>query len=77
MTPVQMYLMFTDSAYMDAVAAGDVQMIVEATMALTTKNAYVIGMLFANIAMILLTMLFCKVIQKRKMSTLGFVKKTW
>lgn len=73
--PVQMYLMFTDSAYMDAVATGDIQMIADATMALTTKNAYVISMLFSDIAMILLTMLFCKVIQKRKMSTLGFVKK--
>lgn len=75
LTPVQMYLMFQDEAYLTGVATGDIQMIVDATVALTHQNAYLIGMLFANIAMILLTMLFCKVIQKRKMSTLGFVKK--
>jgi len=75
MLPIELAVMFTDQGYMDAMAAGDMNLIMEASMRIASSDAMLIGMLFANIAMILLTMLFCKVIQKRKMRTLGFVKK--
>ena len=41
-----------------------------------SENAIIIN-LFATIAMTVLVMLFCKFLQKRKMSTLGFHKKGW
>ena len=75
MVPIELAVMFTDQGYLDAVASQDVAQITEAAMRIASSDALMIGMLFANIAMILLTMLFCKVIQKRKMRTLGFVKK--
>lgn len=75
MTPIQLAVMFTDQGYIEAAESGDMNLIMEASMRIANSDAMLIGMLFANIAMILLTMLFCKVIQKRKMRTLGFVKK--
>ena len=75
MVPIELVVMFADEEYMNAVATQDINLAMEAAMRITSSDAMMIGMLFANIAMILLTMLFCKVIQKRKMRTLGFVKK--
>jgi len=75
MLPIELAVMFTDQGYLDAMASGDMNLIMEASVRIASSDALIIGMLFANIAMILLTMLFCKVIQKRKMRTLGFVKK--
>ena len=75
MLPIELAVMFTDQGYLDAVASQDIAKITEAAVRIASSDALTIGMLFANIAMILLTMLFCKVIQKRKMRTLGFVKK--
>ncbi len=75
MLPIELAVMFTDQGYLDAVASQDVAKITEAAVRIASSDALMVGMLFANIAMILLTMLFCKVIQKRKMRTLGFVKK--
>ena len=71
MLPIELAVMFTDQGYLDAVASQDVAKITEAAVRIASSDALMIGMLFANIAMILLTMLFCKVIQKRKMRTLG------
>ena len=73
--PVELYLMFTNETYMSAIAAGDIQLAMTAATEITSSHVYTIGMLFANIAIILIVILFCKLIQKRKMSTLGFVKK--
>lgn len=75
--PVELYLMFTNETYMSAIAAGDIQLAMTAATEITSSHVYTIGMLFANIAIILIVILFCKLIQKRKMSTLGFVKKAW
>ena len=75
MLPIELAVMFTDKEYLEAAAAQDMDALVAAATRIASSDALMIGMLFANIAMILLTMLFCKVIQKRKMRTLGFVKK--
>ena len=73
--PVELVMMFTDAEYMSAVAAGDATLIMEAANRIASSDGMLIGMLFANIAIIGIVMLFCKVIQKRKMRTIGFVKK--
>lgn len=75
LTPIQLYLFSTDATYQSAIASGDVELAMAAAMELTSSNGYMIGMLFANSAMIFLTILFCKLIQKRRVATLGFVKQ--
>lgn len=74
MTPIQMVLMFSDQDYMNAIAAGDVEAGINAAIALAQSNAMLIAMLFANAGIILVTLLFCKLIQKRKVTTVGFQK---
>lgn len=75
MLPIELVVMYTDKGYMEAVAAQDMDRVVEEATRIASSDILTIGMLFANIAMILLTMLFCKVIQKRKMRSLGFRKE--
>lgn len=74
MVPVQIILMFTDADYINAALSGDQAAILEAADALTQSNAMTIAMLFANAGIILVTLLFCKLIQKRKVTTVGFQK---
>ncbi len=73
--PIQMVALLTDAGYMEAATTGDMNAIMDASMRVASSDAMVIGSLFATIAMTGVAMLFCKLIQKRKMRTLGFVKK--
>ncbi len=73
--PVQMYLMLTHEAYWTAIEAKDAELFANLVLEVTGSNMYILAMLFSNIAIILVAMLFCKLIQKRRMTTLGFVKK--
>lgn len=73
--PGQFILMFTDENFMNAAAAGDMQGIMAASEVLAASDAITILMLFANAGMILVALLFCKLIQKRKMTTVGFQKQ--
>lgn len=75
MLPAELIMLFTNKSYIQALQTGNVDLAIQASNELAASNAYTIVMLFSTIAMTLLTMLFCKLIQKRKMSTLGFVKK--
>lgn len=75
MLPFEVAVMMSNEEYIAAATVGDMERLTEITMEIASSDILTIGMLFANMAMILLTMLFCKVIQKRKMCTLGFVKK--
>ena len=61
--PMQLVMLFSDKAYMAAVASGDVAKLTE------------VGMLLSDIVMMLIVFLFCRFIQKRKLRTLGFIKK--
>lgn len=72
--PVELVLMFTNADYINAAVAGDMAGAAEAVAALTQSNTLTITMLFANVGIILVTLLFCKLIQKRKMTTVGFQK---
>lgn len=73
-TPIEVICLFTNQDYMNAVAAGDVEAGAKAALALSQSNAMLIAMLFSNIGIILVTLLFCKLIQKRKVTTVGFQK---
>lgn len=74
MVPMEIILMITDADYMNAAAAGDMAGVNEASNALMQSSAMTIIMLFANVGIILVALLFCKLIQKRKVTTVGFQK---
>lgn len=74
LAPVEIILMFSSADYMNAAVSGDQQAIELATEALMQSNALTIAMLFSTAGMILTALLFCKLIQKRKMTTVGFQK---
>ncbi len=73
-TPVQLVLMYTDPDYLNAAMHGDIAGAVEAANALVQTDTMTILMLFSNAGIILVTLLFCKLIQKRKVTTVGFQK---
>lgn len=75
MIPAQVLVLMRNQNYLDAVASGDVNRIAEASVQATSTDAMTILNLFANAVMILLVILFCKLIQKRKLRTLGFTKE--
>lgn len=74
LAPVEIILMFSNVDYINAAISGDQQAIALATEALMQSNALTIAMLFSTAGMILTALLFCKLIQKRKMTTVGFQK---
>lgn len=74
MMPIEIVLMFTNADYINAAISGDMAGVIEASNALTQSSAMTITMLFANAGIILVTLLFCKLIQKRKVTTVGFQK---
>ena len=77
--PMQLVMLFSDKAYMAAVASGDVAKLTEVSMEVTQRlmesDGDMIGMLLSDIVMMLIVFLFCRFIQKRKLRTLGFIKK--
>ncbi|MDE5891504.1 MAG: CPBP family intramembrane metalloprotease [Acetatifactor sp.] len=74
MFPIELILMFTNADYMNAAISGNSAAMAEATNALLQSDAMTITLLFTNVGLILVTLLFCKLIQKRKMTTVGFQK---
>lgn len=75
MIPGTVILMIADSGYRTAANSGDEAALTEAANRIVESDAATVMMLFATIMMTLVVMLFCKLIQKRKMNTLGFRKK--
>ncbi|MCI7108082.1 MAG: CPBP family intramembrane metalloprotease [Agathobacter sp.] len=77
--PMQMIAMFRDQEYMAAVAGGDMQAVMKASMEIAQRmmssDWYMIFTLFSDIVMIGIVFLFCRFLQKRKLRTLGFIKK--
>lgn len=67
--------MFFNQSYLDALSAGDVEAEVTLYNEMLTSAPYTIASLFATIGMIGVVFLFCRFLQKRKLRTLGFVKK--
>ena len=75
MFPAQFVLLFMNENYMTALETGNMALADIGIQEVSNSNAFTIVMLFCTTVTILLTLLFCKLIQKRKMSTVGFVKK--
>lgn len=75
MLPAQIIMMFTNQEYLSAVADQNMDKALEIGGEIVAGNGYMISMLFSTIMMILLVWLFCRVIQKRKLRTIGFYKK--
>lgn len=75
MFPAEIILLFTNKNFMTGVQTGNMALQEAGMLEIGNSNGYTIAMLFSTAAIILITMLFCKLIQKRKMRTLGFVKK--
>ncbi len=75
MLPGMVFVMLTNPEVIAAATTGDMAQVEQALLGLGSSDALMVCMLFANLAMIGIVMLFCKVVQKRKMNTLGFVKK--
>lgn len=73
--PVQLVMMFTNAEYQKAAASGDLQAAMEAAEGMVSSDGYMIAALFSDIMLILVVFLFCRLIQKRKLRTLGFLKK--
>lgn len=75
MLPAQIIMMFTNQEYLSAAVGQDMEKALEIGGEIVAGNGYMISMLFSTIMMILLVWLFCRLIQKRRLRTLGFYKK--
>lgn len=75
MVPGQLILSYSNPAYMEAAMTGDIERLMEISMEIIQSDAYMIIMLFANLGMIFVAFLFCRLIQKRPIRTLGFYKE--
>ena len=74
-TPITIIMMLTNSSFINAAANNDLETLLRIEEEIASSNVYMFGMLVAEIIMIILVCLFCKLLQKRKMRTLGFCKK--
>lgn len=75
MLPAQVIILARNPLYLEAVASGEIDRIADAAVAACSTDEFTIFSLFATAVMILLVVLFCRFLQKRKLSSLGFVRK--
>lgn len=75
MFPAEFILLFTNNSFVEFIRTGNETLADIGIQEVANSNAYMITMLFSTAATIIITLLFCKLIQKRKMSAVGFVKK--
>jgi len=73
--PAQLIMMYTNREYMDAAVSGDIEQINILAAQMLSSDFYMISSLFSDIMLIVLVFLFCRFLQKRKLRTLGFIKK--
>lgn len=71
---LEVILLVTNADAMAAIMAGDLQATIAIEMEILASEPMMVGQLLATSLMILITILFCKLIQKRKLSTLGYKK---
>lgn len=72
--PGELILLAQDADYRAAAAAGDIEAATAAAARVGSADLYAVLSLFATIGMTVVVILFCRLIQKRKPDTLGFVK---
>lgn len=73
--PVTFIVMLTDKEYIKAAASLDQEKLVEITSKIVQSDSIMLASLFSTIGIIIICLLFGKLIQKRKISTLGFQNK--
>ena len=71
---VEVIMLVMNSDFLTASMSGDMDKLLEIEQTILYSDPMMITQLFATAMMILVTMLFCKLIQKRKMRTLGYKK---
>ncbi|MBE5883986.1 MAG: CPBP family intramembrane metalloprotease [Lachnospiraceae bacterium] len=70
----ELVILLSTTDFLAVVMSGDMQQAIEMEMAVITSEPMMIVQLFLTAVMIVITLLFCKLLQKRKMRTLGFKK---
>lgn len=73
--PCLVQYLFNNQDFADAVNNGDYSKLDKISNSLLTSDSLMIISLFATSLMIIIVLLFCKLIQKRKMDSIGFIKK--
>ena len=73
--PVTLAMLFSDRGFVKAVVDGDRMATYLIGAKIASSDICMLTMLGSEILMIVVVCLFCKLLQKRKMSTLGFCKK--
>lgn len=73
--PVEFLMQMLHPEIFAALASGDMNKYLEMVNEMTSGDLFVAASLFATAGMILVVLLFCKLIQKRRMTSVGFVKK--
>ncbi len=73
--PVEFLMQMLHPEIFAALTSGDMNKYIEMVNEMTSGDLFVAASLFATAGMILVVLLFCKLIQKRRMTSLGFVKK--
>ena len=74
MLPGELILLAQNADYRSATAAGDIEAAAAAAAQIGSSDLYMVFSLFATIGMTVVVILFCRLIQKRKPDTLGFIK---
>lgn len=74
MMPGELILLAQNADYRKAAAAGDIEAATAAAAQIGSSDLYAVLSLFATLGMTVVVILFCRLIQKRKPDTLGFVK---
>lgn len=73
--PGELMLISNNVNYQMSAAAGDLDGMAEAARLIGNSDLYMVLALVSTVAMTAVTLLFCRLIQKRKPDTLGFVRK--
>lgn len=70
--PGILIMMFTNTDYINASLTGDISRLMEISNQISASDTYLILSLFATLGMIVIAFLFCRLLQKRPLRTLGF-----
>ena len=73
--PVSLFLLLSNEQVSRAILLSDDPALLRISVEISSSPIFLMTMLFSEILMIAVVCLFCKLLQKRKMRTLGFVKK--
>ncbi|MCM1257112.1 MAG: CPBP family intramembrane metalloprotease [Roseburia sp.] len=73
--PMEFVIQLQHPEILSALTSGDMNNYLETVNEILSGDLFVAVSLFSTVGIIIVTILFCKLIQKRRMTSLGFVKK--